>query len=835
MKMKKFFFLLALLLALLLTSCSSITPYIGENGNWWVGDEDLGVSAQGPQGEKGSTGLRGPKGEAGKNGKDGKDGEDGKDGTSVTVTSVKKTKSEGAIDTYTIYFSDGKTTTFTVQNGVDGKTITIASVEKIGTEGLLDTYKVTFSDASYHTFTVKNGEDGTCVTVESIGKTNSVGLVDTYEIVFSDGTRSTFSVTNGRDGDTPYIGINGNWWIGDEDTGVSATIENMDRVGTDGLLFRMTIRGGVAGYEVYGYSGTETDIVIPNYIFEMPVVSIMQNALPTSITSLSISSNTEYLPEFEEYTNLRSFDFNNAPVSVLADKMFCGCDNLREIKNYGNIEVISRYAFAETQIVGFDFSNVTSIGAYAFDDCNITGYLSSAPKPKYFIYIPSNVTEIGENAFDDDLAVYYAGASASYTSDLLYLNVKHSESGYYYIDNGLDVSIVSYDGESTAIVIPKTIDNKPVTAIADYAFYANPYVERVEIPDSVKTVGKGTFYLCKNLYGVFVPSSVESCGSFSFFDDFLEMQEYGFENTTIFFEATSFDYPGGVTAPSQLGLVKYMVGVKPAEIVADSTCVYIKKLASYDVVTIKNNPGAVIVPAFLNGLPVSRINTYALCGNTLTRMVTLSKGIDKISKQAFYKSSSLYIVNVPSSVDIVNYYAFYSLSDCEIHVEAAAIPTEWDSSWYYSIDGYILNSQADYSTDGIFLYEIVDEKLYIRKYLLPIATQSPIIIPEKIDGKTVYGVRSYAFEGKVSSSSSNRYIFVIPSTITVMEQYAINIAYSYYSYAELYMSVEDSSGIPSTWHSSWYYTYYGYKYDSSYNKVYYKNAWILLDNVPTLK
>lgn len=27
---------------------------------------------------------------------------------------------------------------------------------------------------------------------------------------------------NGNDGLTPFIGVNGNWWIGDEDTGVKA-------------------------------------------------------------------------------------------------------------------------------------------------------------------------------------------------------------------------------------------------------------------------------------------------------------------------------------------------------------------------------------------------------------------------------------------------------------------------------------------------------------------------------------------------------------------------------------------------------------------------------------
>lgn len=35
------------------------TPYIGENGNWWVGETDLGVSATGPKGDKGDPGNPG--------------------------------------------------------------------------------------------------------------------------------------------------------------------------------------------------------------------------------------------------------------------------------------------------------------------------------------------------------------------------------------------------------------------------------------------------------------------------------------------------------------------------------------------------------------------------------------------------------------------------------------------------------------------------------------------------------------------------------------------------------------------------------------------------------
>ena len=35
-----------------------ITPHIGDNGNWWLGDRDTGVKAQGPQGEPGYTPVK---------------------------------------------------------------------------------------------------------------------------------------------------------------------------------------------------------------------------------------------------------------------------------------------------------------------------------------------------------------------------------------------------------------------------------------------------------------------------------------------------------------------------------------------------------------------------------------------------------------------------------------------------------------------------------------------------------------------------------------------------------------------------------------------------------
>jgi hypothetical protein len=334
--------------------------------------------------------------------------------------------------------------------------------------------------------------------------------------------------------------------------------------------------------------------------------------------------------------------------------------------------------------------------------------------------------------------------------------------------------------------------------------------------------------LCKNLHSIFIPDSVESCGEWD--EELIGLGQYGFENVTVFFEATSFDYPGGITSPEQLDLYKHMIGIKPADVIDDEVCVYVKKTLTYEVVTIKNVAGVVTIPSSINNLPVSRINTYAMVGNTLTRVVNISDGIDKISTKAFYDNDYLMIVNIPKSVDAVNYYGFYSLSECMIYIEANAIPSDWDSSWYSSIDGYKLNSKAQYNATAEYLYEIVDGKVYLTKYLLPISTKTPIFVPDKVDGESVYGIRSYCYQSSVSNSSSNKFVFVIPSTITVVEQYAINMYY--YGYCDIYLNFDSSSSIPTTWNSYWCYSTYGY---TNYATKYYKGQWDLIDNIPVAK
>lgn len=64
--------------------------------------------------------------------------------------------------------------------------------------------------------------------IELIGKikpknNGTFAMVDAADVEMPDGTRlSDKDLSAGKDGNTPFIGDNGNWWIGETDTGVPA-------------------------------------------------------------------------------------------------------------------------------------------------------------------------------------------------------------------------------------------------------------------------------------------------------------------------------------------------------------------------------------------------------------------------------------------------------------------------------------------------------------------------------------------------------------------------------------------------------------------------------------
>ena len=211
------------------------------------------------------------------NGADGSPGTPGAPGTNGTdgngIVSITKTGTAGLVDTYTITYTDGTTSTFDVTNGADGDGKGITSITKTGTVGLVDTYTITYTDNTTFTFTVTNGADGSPGTpgapgtngtdgngIASITKTGTAGLVDTYTITYTDNTTSTFTVTNGADGSpgapgTPGTnGTDGNGIASITKTGTAGLVDTYTITYTDNTTSTFTVTNGADGQQ--GTPGT---------------------------------------------------------------------------------------------------------------------------------------------------------------------------------------------------------------------------------------------------------------------------------------------------------------------------------------------------------------------------------------------------------------------------------------------------------------------------------------------------------------------------------------------------------------------------------------------------
>lgn len=178
----------------------------------------------------------------------------------IYVLSIEKTNSEGLVDTYTIKYTDGSITTFTVTSGKDG----VDGVQGIqgmpGKDG--HTPVITIVEGYWYIDGVNTnvlaeglkGETGNGIS--SIKLTSSEGLVDTYTIYFTDGSTTTFTITNGKngiqgtDGNTPILRINSetNEWEVSYDNGT--TWDNLNIKATNeenNILSYMGIISGCCG------------------------------------------------------------------------------------------------------------------------------------------------------------------------------------------------------------------------------------------------------------------------------------------------------------------------------------------------------------------------------------------------------------------------------------------------------------------------------------------------------------------------------------------------------------------------------------------------------------
>lgn len=492
------------------TGADGLTPYIGENGNWWIGDTDTNVKAKGEDGVDGLTPYIGEDGFW-------YIGEEntgvlarGKDGNSIV--SILKTSTEGNVDTYTITFSDGSSTTFTVTNGKDG----IDGIDgKPGEDG--------------HTPTIEIGDNGNWFIDGKDSGVSAYGSASVYTVTLDcqggtlpEGSYVRYQVKNGETIlDLPEPTKSGyefqGWFTGlDVNDGQFLTTTPVTK---DLTLFAKWKAESENSFTVtwVNYDGRiiETDYDVaygtyPSFDAETPTKpqteSKQYNFIGWSPDLASVVADTVYIAQFEEVDREYVVNFECGEYGSLTQNSF-------EIK-YG------------------EFIEEPSLNVQNLPD-NIIFEGWTIKGSDELIGFPYKVT--GDVTF-----VAKWGEIEDASSRLT-----------YYYDETYDGYVVrSYNEDiskpARVIKIPETYNNgingeKPVVGI-EATFRLNQNLEAVSLPNSLKFIGDNAFRdsLVKK---VNLPNSLEKIGAYAFsnskivnlnfYENLMEIEEYAFHNSPL--------------------------------------------------------------------------------------------------------------------------------------------------------------------------------------------------------------------------------------------------------------------------------------------------------------
>ena len=212
-----------------------LTPYIGSNGHWFIGERDTGVIATGTNGNNGEAGKDGLTPYIGSNG----NWFIGEEDTGVKAAGTDSKQIELNVSGMFVQWRyEGEETWKNLinLNLIKGDKGNAGSEIELRANDLYIQWKYNDEDSTSwrNLILIENlrGQKGDTGETGKDGLTPYIGSNGNWYIGEED-TGVTAAGTNGdngedgKDGLTPHIGENGNWFIGEKDTGVKA-------VGTDG-------------------------------------------------------------------------------------------------------------------------------------------------------------------------------------------------------------------------------------------------------------------------------------------------------------------------------------------------------------------------------------------------------------------------------------------------------------------------------------------------------------------------------------------------------------------------------------------------------------------------
>ena len=248
---------------------------------------------------------------------------------------------------------------------------------------------------------------------------------------------------------------------------------------------------------------------------------------------------------------------------------------------------------------------------------------------------------------------------------------------FTYTDNGTSITITDYPPYAVGdVVIPQTINGKPVVAIGQSAFETCYGVTSVTIPPSVTSIGAQAFYYC-TLNSITIPNSVTSIGNQAFL--YSGIQSITIPNSVTSIGEGMFARSGlqSITLPASITSIGAgafawcsLAGITIPDSVtsigngAFAGCAGLNTITIPDAVTSVGDSAfsdCIYLTGVIMSPNITRIGEYTFSRCYNLSGISIPPGVTSIGDEAFSNSYGLKSVIIPPNVTSIGSRAF---ADC---------------------------------------------------------------------------------------------------------------------------------------------------------------------------
>ncbi|MDA7502746.1 leucine-rich repeat protein, partial [bacterium] len=519
--------------------------------------------------------------------------------------------------------------------------------------------------------------------------------------------------------------------LGYTTTDGKVTITDCDEAATGELVIPPTIEGNPVtsiGDGAFGNCFTLTNITLPD-----SVVSIGDYAIAGcfSLASITIGDGVISIGESAfRGSRLKSITIPNSVTSI-GNQAFTQCFSLASIT------------------IG---SGVTSIGNSAFRDCtsltSIT-FLGTAPEADSSF---SNVAD-GAVAYVNSEALSSFSENGDNWNGLILESRNPNETSLTWSTDNGEVTITNCDEAAGGeLVIPSTIEGKPVTSIGERAFEDCIRLTSISLGSGITSIGERAFSNCSQLRSINIPAGVTAIKYYTFL--------YCTKLNSVSFEANSELSSIGINAFQNCESLRSITipdGVIEIRDVAFQNCHSLTTIALPNLITsIEFGTFARCRSLTSITIPsgVTSIGGRAFTGCTSLTSVTIPDGVTSINPSTFEGCSSLTNITIPTSVTTIGSGAFCRCAS----LTSIKLPDGLTSIGNNPFDG--TNISYDYIDDS--LNYLVSRSGQIAYLIDGSNASGSVNIPISVGGASIALIADWAFDECINLTS-----ITIPDKVSI--------------------------------------------------------------------